>query len=610
MKITELIKLHVLKRLPAIIGAVLIAALFSLYYIGFIDFSFIERPDGWKENIDLFVEMIDNKKESNDKNENSAPETTPEEDKKEEDKDSSSPETDKTPETTPPDNNTDKTPSYQMPTFLSVSEMKEKGYRLTDKIYDESCVFAKLTPKYDWPKEFSYSWKSYDKEKVTYFDDGTETKVEPVRTSGERAALEMYMGYIIYDNDGEIFLIGPDGQVMLKYDDKEFIPAYTRDKEGRPLFYKYNTFTEKYPTVLGEEKENGDREWKKTAELKIKDKVYYYLAPNGQYFQKSDYNDATDNRGLYFDYPSYYGTSDSRLKRYYINTTKFFTTLKGETSVLDVMSWTYSKDKLKLADFKFDRDGVLITDKEPAKNEEPKTKKDLFPYTMAYNYSEKYATVFMDIEWTYDHDKENDGIKKVETYDAMTNELRVIDENGKIMFESRKNFFSDLSWTAHEKFSKPLLSGIDSIGSYYFDHGLMRMRVQSWDCYYFAEFDTVKIVTDEDILIRPNGQRFNLPTGYKLISYSDGILLLEKDGEYGYMNYLGNWIRDPELLDAGPFLEGVAVCKNTEGNYGVIDTEGKAVIPFTYKYISNISGGTMVAYSETGGWTVYQKLTK
>ena len=69
-------------------------------------------------------------------------------------------------------------------------------------------------------------------------------------------------------------------------------------------------------------------------------------------------------------------------------------------------------------------------------------------------------------------------------------------------------------------------------------------------------------------------------------------------------------VTDPELLDGAPFIEGVAVCQNAEGNYGVINTDGEAVIPFVYKYISNISSGTLAAYSESTGWTVYQKLTK
>ena len=602
LKLSELIKLHIVKRLPAVLAAVFITALFSLYYIGILDFSFIERPENWKDNLSSFAELFSEKKPEAD---------TPSEDAP--DIDTPAPPVTDEPDKTPPkpQRPQDGTPvTPQLPTFSTVGEMKEQGYYLSDKVYDESCIFAKLTPEYAWPADFTYSWKAYDKEVVTRYEDGTESTVDTVRYSGERAALELYMGYIIYDNDGELFLIGPDGAVLTKYSDTEFIPAYTRDLEGRPLFYKKTTYTEKYPTVLGKENEDGEREWEKTADLKINDRVYYYLASDGKTFKKSDYNDATDNRGLYFDYPSYYGSTQSKYSRYYLNTTKFFTDLEGKTSVIDDMRWAYSKDKLDLSLFKFDKDGLLITDEEPAEGEEPKTKESLFPYTMAYNYSEQYATVFMDIDWSYDHDMEHDGIDEMKTYEMTTNELRVVNEAGKVMFESRKNFFSDLSWTAHEKFTRPLLSGIDSLGSYYFDHGLMRMHVQTWDCYYQAQFDTVKIVTDEDVLVRPSGEIFSLPTGYNLISYSDGVMLLEKDGNYGYMNYLSNWIRDPSMTDARPFLEGVAVCKNTEGYYGVIDTDGNTVIPFNYQYISNISGATLVAYSETGGWTVYQKLTK
>lgn len=602
MKLSELIKLHILKRLPAVLCTVLVTALFSLYYIGFLDFSFIQRPGAWKDNLLLFTQMKDTGSDPDTEKEPEETEKVPEDTK----------DTQKEPEDTKPQRpqGGNDTPTLNLPVFKTVAQLKADGYYLTDKTFDSSCVFGKLNMEYPWPKELSYSYKAMDIQEVTKYEDGTESTVETVRKATERMALELYMGYIIYDNDGELFLIGPDGAVLRTYQDNDFIPAYTRDREGRPLFYKNTTFKEKYPTVLGEENEEGERKWEKTAELTIKDKVYYYLAPNGQSFIKSDYNDATDNRGLYFDYPSYYGNTSSRLKRYYLNTTKFLTGLDGKTSVVDAMSWTYSQEKLKLSDYEFDRDGILITEDPVPEGEEPKTKKELFPYTMAYNYSEGYAAVFSDIDWTYDHDMENDGVDEIKTYDVTTNELRVVNEKGDIMFESRKNFFSDLSWTAHEKYSRPLLSDINSLGSYYFDHGLMRMRIQTWDCYYFAQFDTVKIVTDDDVLVRPNGELFTMPTGYRMISYSDGVILFEKDGKYGYMNYLGNWIRDPELLDAKPFIEGLAVCKNAEGNYGVIDTEGNAVIPFYYSYISNISSGTLVAYSDTSGWTVYQKLTK
>ncbi len=608
MKLTELFKIHLQKRLPAIIGAVLITALVSLYYVGVLDISFLQRPEGWSGHLNMFIDVLsaDESDKNSEKTEEKEPEDThkaPEDTKKPENEENDKADTE--PEAEKPAN-----PEYKPLTFSSVSDLKAQGYRVTNKVYDSSMVFGKLTLDYPWPSDFTYSWKTVYKEKVTEYEDGTEKTKETVATTVERPALDLYMGYIIYDDNGTQYLIGPDGAVLTQYNDKEFIPAYTRDLAGRPLFYKKTKNNVTYPTVLSAEDEDGNRKWEKTSYITVEGRDYYYLAPNGKTFLKSDYNDVTDNRGLYFDYPAYYGNASTSLKRYFFNTTKVITDLDGDTFLKNCMNWAFSSVKLKLSDYKFDKDGVLITDKELPEGEEPDTLSSLFPYTMAYNYSENYSTVFMDIDWSYDHDVGPEGKKEKKTFEVTTNEMRVINAQGKVMFESRKNFFSSLKWTANEQFVAPLYSGIESIGSYYFDHGLMRMRIQSYDCYHFAEFGLVKIVTDEDVLVTPNGTRFDIPTGYKLKGYSDGILLLEKGGEYGYLNTNGNWIRDPELLDAEPFLEGVAVCRNMEGNYGVIDTDGKAIIPFIYKYISNISSGTIAAYSETTGWTVYQKMTK
>ena len=82
---------------------------------------------------------------------------------------------------------------------------------------------------------------------------------------------------------------------------------------------------------------------------------------------------------------------------------------------------------------------------------------------------------------------------------------------------------------------------------------------------------------------------------------------MKKDGLYGFLSNTGVWIHQPKAADAKPFLEGVAVVEQ-DGYYGVIDTKGNLVIPYKYNYISNISSGTIVAYSETDGWEIYQKM--
>lgn len=676
MKLRELLKLHIRRRIPAALLAVFVCTLFFLYYAGFFDLSFIERPYSWKDNLNMLAErymphLLAPDKQDGDKKPPATHNNGENTENAGDDEGNVPPvsggteQDGQTGTQRPPHSDG---PSYNALVFESVAYMAEQGYKLSDKPFDSSCVFAKLDTSYALPEKFSYSYKAYDKINIIKYDDGTETTTETVRVSKERPAIDLYMGYIIYDDNGTLYLISPDGAVMCEYDDSEYIPAYTRDLQGRPLFYKYEEVTVEYPTVLGEEDENGERPWEETKELKYKAKKYYYLAEDGETFEESDYNDATDNRGLYFDYPSYYGKPDSEFSRYYLNTTKVITDLKGNTTVKDYPLFTFSKDEnMDIELFHFDKFGLLTEDyeeeeeeseeesekdkdkdkkedkessdkKDKDKNEEnseseeekepfvlpemlplekrepteeePYTKKELFPYTMAYSFSGGYATVFMDIEWSYEHDMEGDGIEEKKTYDVTTNELRVINEKGEIMFTSRKDFYSELRWMAHEKYTEPLLRNIDSIGSYYFDHGLMRVRLMSWDCYHQAQFDQIKIVTDEDILINPNGKRHELPSGYTLKGYSDGIMLLEKDGNYGYMDTYGNWIRDPFMDDARPFIEGVAVCKNEEGNYGLIDTDGNTVIPFNYSYMSDISSGTVAAYSESTGWTVFQKLTK
>lgn len=597
MNLKELLKLHLLKRLPALITAVVLTAAFGLYYVGIFDISFIERPESWKNNLAAFREMLHGYDIEKPK-----PEEKPSEDTDSPDtSDSDTPQTLRPGKSNKTNNGESKA---EIVTFGTVAELKANGYSLSSKVWDDSCVLAKLTPDYAWPKAFSYGDRERDREKFTYYDDGTETKREIARVTEERPALETYMGYIIYDDIGELYLIGPDGAVMTKYDDTAYMPAYTRDKEGRPLFYKTFNETLKYPTELSEADDNGNREWLKTADLKIQSQKFYYLSENGQYFIESDYNDATDNRGLYFDYPAYYGNSDSEIKRYYFNTTAVVTSLENKTSVLNRMNWAYSQKPIKLSELKFDISGKNLS--EP----DGKTLTELFPYTMAYNYRENYATVKADVNWDYDHEiDDGNGGKKNEYVKVKSNELRVVDKNGKVMFESRKNYFSELGWTANERFCDPLSLGISSVGSYYFDHGLMRLRIQSYDRYYFTDLKMIFIVSDDDVLVRPDGTKFNIPGGFKLKAYSDGILLLENEGTFRYMKSDGTWLLDQSFSDAKTFLEGIAVCASN-GKYGVISNTGKVLVPYEYDYISTVSSGTLTAYKDGEGWTVFQKLAK
>ncbi len=595
----EKLLFHAKRRIPAILTCAFLFCIFGLYYLGIYDISFIERPEAWKDNSTLFYNAVD-KIFSGDKEteSNTSAESEPE-------PETDVPETDEnnTPSKVPNPGNSHSSStlggiqSYTvMPT---VSELKDEGYKTTDSVYEDGFRFALLETSFELPDIFSFRTKTYDKEIAVQYDDGSPSEVKTETVTEDRPAIELYMGYILYDDVGTLYLIGPDGTVLTKYDDTKYIPAFTRDKEGRPLFYQTYKEEIEYPTELGEPDEEGNTPWLKTAKIKVEKKKYFYLADNGRAFIESDYNDASDNRGLYFDYPSYYGIAEKsdtkkELIRYYKETTKVLTqTVKNKklTSVFPSLEWLFREKK--------------NTEFDPASEEL------VFPYTKAYDYSEGYAVVCANVAWTYtDPDLTAAEAAEAKPKEVTAEELMVIDEGGKAMFTSRKSFTSDLGWNANEYYTEPLLKDISSIGSYYFDHGLLRTRLVSYDRYQYIKYNMFMVGTDDDILIYPNGTKFYIPAGYTLEAYSDGMLLLSRDGRYGYMDYTGKWVVEPDLLEAGAFVEGVAAVKNRGGNYGMIDTDGNAVIPFKYDYVSNISSGLVAAYKEDSGWDIYTKMAK
>ena len=123
-----------------------------------------------------------------------------------------------------------------------------------------------------------------------------------------------------------------------------------------------------------------------------------------------------------------------------------------------------------------------------------------------------------------------------------------------------------------------------------------------------SEF-TDKFSGDYIFLVDTKGTRFNVPSGYNIMAYSDGVLLLERDGYYGYYSTAGKWIAQPIYTYARPFAEGLGVIGFSDSAKGVIDTEGNLVIPFKYDYISQVSSGVMALHGEDG-WKLIAKLEK
>ena len=86
------------------------------------------------------------------------------------------------------------------------------------------------------------------------------------------------------------------------------------------------------------------------------------------------------------------------------------------------------------------------------------------------------------------------------------------------------------------------------------------------------------------------------------------MILLEKDGLFGYMNSRGVWLTAPEFTEASPFYEGLAVVTASDGRQGLIDRTGAYVLPAVYDSITDCSDGVVLARSAAFGDVLLLKI--
>ena len=475
------------------------------------------------------------------------------------------------------------------------------GWGTTNLPYDPSTMkLAVMTPGFDVPGEFSLRTKTeteYVPTQETLYGEFTPLAVE---TEVARPALDMYMGYIVVDDGEMLTLYSGAGDRLLSFDDTEYIPAYERDRFGEPLFMRPSSSgtlmygeedieikiykeddpdrederihlarepREKDKTVFVEGKLIGDekKEEEKPEGYTVSEetRAYYRLSYDGSYFAYSDFNEFTDSRGSKFDYPAYYGLTDSGLTPSVKLYNLYRKDKNDKVELFHKGYWTY-----KVWDNPISED----------------------TYERAYAFSEDLGCVL------------------TEPY-YLDGGLAFVNRAGNRAFPIQEQKTDNTGRIILETFMGPVSYGKESIGYFYYDHGLVRVRLESIDGNNYIYDCKVRYLGTKEILIDRSGNRFPVPEGYEVKAYSDGVILLEKDGKYGYMDYTGAWIAEPVYKNALPFSEGLGVLTTAEGKAGVIDTSGNIVVPFGYSFISECSDGIMTAYGEDVGWRLIRKMT-
>ncbi len=491
--------------------------------------------------------------------------------------------------------------------FLPIGDFS--GYSISYKDYSDSSVLAEISLKDSTLPSTLYGGSKITVEFTSAKDTDDGIPYSKREFASDTAmAVELYMGYIIIDNGSSLSLFSSKGTKLGSFARMSFTPAYTRDAESNPLFYLNSEGFDKF----------------------------YRYDEDTRSFQEAVYNDELDNRGLYFDYTADFGTSDNKYNRY-----SAIVTCIVEMTPEEAFEYVDFPTELPPEETESETTSPEETGGETADEETTVSSTGEPPANVRYgssttkytNYtiSEDGKTVYVEtMERRYAFDiqsymdseeyKNNPDDKKLAEYFKYyrlynfqgglcatverDGTLIFRDTNGNSIIERDREYYGQNGRKLLSSYAEPLLRGIDSLGSLYFDRGYVLIRQVDID----SEF-TDKFSGDYIFLVDTKGTKFNVPSGYNIKAYSDGVLLLERDGYYGYYSTAGKWIAQPIYTYARPFAEGLGVIGFSDSAKGVIDTEGNLVIPFKYDYISQVSSGVMALHGEDG-WKLIAKLEK
>lgn len=373
--------------------------------------------------------------------------------------------------------------SEYLENLKSVSEQYgESEYSLTDAVFDENCVITLAVPD---DRSFFPQTAKYVSGIV--LDDGS-TAQESYFTMWPR------MGYILLSDGSNREILTSDGKKISVFEDRFLAFASARDSAGTPVFLDCS---------------NGE---------------YVGLLPDGG-LVPSDYSPERDFRGVVFDYPSYYGVSDSENCRVNYNGRGFGYFIDGENA-----------------------------------HNVPAT------FDRAFAFSEGFGCA----------------------YDSQ-NRLYFYNTEGRLRIAGLAVIMYGCGEYADER----------SLGYYYFDEGLTRATKRN--------YSRGTLVSERQIFIDRKGAEFKTPADYSTYSYSNGRILLEKNGLFGYMTSRGKWICEPDYTYARPFFEGLAVVGDNNGKKGMIDRDGNYVLPQIFDEITDCSGGVICAYDSESGWSIMHK---
>ncbi|MBR4932878.1 MAG: hypothetical protein IKZ03_00335, partial [Clostridia bacterium] len=120
--------------------------------------------------------------------------------------------------------------------------LSASGYHTSDLKYEAgSHILAKWTTAFELPDSFSLRKRTEQTLKYVQKSDYSQFTPEYTDVEADRPALELYMGFLFVDNGNNLDVYSTAGRHLTAFSDTNYIPAYTRDSYGNPLFYRMTT---------------------------------------------------------------------------------------------------------------------------------------------------------------------------------------------------------------------------------------------------------------------------------------------------------------------------------------------------------------------------------
>lgn len=575
-------------QITAVVLAALAAFVVVLYARGVFDISFIDRPE----------------------RETTAPRDTSDapdpDDTREDPPDTDAPDTVPAPDTETPEPSF---PDYDaaVGALPAADDAVRSGMKLYGGLYDkDACVLALVGGN-----SFSEHYALRDaptrvvvREEAggaaLYYTESSEMKPRPVLTP--------YFGYLLCDDGRNIKLLDAKGKTLLG-DISEYVPTGYRDLSGHPLFKKDGGYFYYYDG-------NGPTPGTVVADRITWNDVWEFPADTlpGAYYNVDPYSEITPTL------PESAGMVECTVDENYFNglaLNSSYESRHGSAEVFRfcehrVLKTVVNQPEIdaRSAEIAAYRAGVADGTVDPS-TPEPAPIEPVFleeDQGFFWGYVDQNGDYLLTPQYARAYDFPSDGPAAISDPEAPDKgRLCFIDRAGNVRVNAYKNTFFNVELgnvRVRDGHYLPDTFGPENTGMLTFDHGLAlvrrRVMVNSGG----------RVLSESNVLINTEGKIFNLPGGYDAVAYSDGMILLEKDGLYGYMDHTGRWVVQPTLTYAQPFCEGLAAAGYADGHIGMIDRGGNVVLPMVFDQVSSASDGTVAAFSEGHGWTIFNKLSR